>query len=304
MHMVASCCVRKPLQSDLPNGWEQERSTWPHHETSRFVEAAGIRWHVQHMGQGPPLILIHGTGASTHSWRDLMPLLARHYSVTAVDLPGHAFTDDLSPSRSSIEGMSEALGALLHTMQLSPVYCVGHSAGAVILCKMALERHIHPRRIVSVNGAFLPLGGGASRAFAPLARLLASSSVVARLLAPRPHRAHAAVTRLIAQTGSRLDAEGVELYTRLVRKPRHVAGALRMMGNWRLHDFQESLSKIPVPLTLIAAGNDLLVPPQQADIVQKITGHASVRRLDGLGHLAHEERPALLAEQIAAVCDS
>jgi magnesium chelatase accessory protein len=302
--MVESYCVRKPPRSEGPKGWEQERPTWPHHEASCFVEAAGILWHVQRMGQGLPLILIHGTGASTHSWRDLMPLLARRYSVTAVDLPGHAFSGDLSPARSSIDGMSGALGALLHTMQISPVYCVGHSAGAVILCKMALEHYIRPRRIISVNGAFLPLGGAAGRAFTPLVRLLANSPTVARLVAPRPHRAHAAVSRLIAQTGSTLDEEGVELYTRLVRNPRHVAGALRMMGNWRLHEFQKSLPKITVPLTLMAADNDLLVPARQADIVQGIAGHASVRRLEGLGHLAHEEKPALFAEQIAAFCES
>jgi magnesium chelatase accessory protein len=255
------------------------------------------------MGAGMPLILVHGTGASTHSWRNVMPLLARHYAVTAFDLPGHAFTDDLTSARTSIEGMSEALAALLQTLQVSPVYCVGHSAGAVVLCQMALQQHIRPRRIVSVNGAFLPLGGAASRAFAPLARLLANNPGMARWVAPRPHRAHAAVTRLIARTGSTLDEEGVELYTRLVRKSRHVAGALRMMGNWRLHDFQKSLPKIPVPLTLIVGGNDLMVPPGQADIVQRVTGHATVRRLEGLGHLAHEERPALIAAEVAAVCD-
>jgi magnesium chelatase accessory protein len=255
------------------------------------------------MGQGLPLILVHGTGASTHSWRDVMPLLARYYSVIAIDLPGHAFTDSLSPARTSIEGMSEALAALLHTLQVSPVYCVGHSAGAVILCKMALEQHIRPRRIISVNGAFLPLGGSASRVFAPLARLLANNPGVARLVAPRANRARAAVTRVIARTGSTLDEEGIELYARLVRKSRHVAGALRMMGNWRLHDFQKSLPKIVVPMTLIVGGNDLMVPPRQAAVVQGIARHATVRCLEGLGHLAHEERPALFADEVAAVCD-
>jgi magnesium chelatase accessory protein len=290
------------LETDA-NGWEQERKTWPHHETSCFVEAAGIRWHVQRMGQGPPLLLVHGTGASTHSWRDVMPLLARHYAVIAVDLPGHAFTDPLVQARTSIEGISAALAALLNILQVSPVYCVGHSAGAVILCKMALELHIRPRRIVCVNGAFLPLGGAASRLFAPLARVLANNAGLARLVAPRAHRARAAVTRLIARTGSTLDEEGVELYVRLVRKSRHVAGALRMMANWRLHEFQKSLPKIGVPITLIVGGNDLMVPPRQAAVVKESVRDVTVRRLEGLGHLAHEERPALFADEVAAVCD-
>jgi len=295
--------MHTPPETDV-NGWEQERHTWPHHDRSCFVEAAGIRWHVQRMGQGLPLLLVHGTGASTHSWRDVMPLLARHYAVIAVDLPGHAFTDPLNQARTSIEGISDALAALLNILHVSPVFCVGHSAGAVILCKMALEQHIRPRRIVCVNGAFLPLGGAASRVFAPLARVLASNPSLARLIAPRAHRARAAVTRLIARTGSTLDEEGVDLYVRLVRKSRHVAGALRMMANWRLHDFQKSLPKIGVPITLIVGGNDLMVPPRQAAIVQESARDVTVRRLEGLGHLAHEERPALFAAEVAAVCGS
>jgi magnesium chelatase accessory protein len=43
--------------------WNRDGGDWPNREASGFVEAAGSRWHVQKMGQGPPLLLIHGTGA-------------------------------------------------------------------------------------------------------------------------------------------------------------------------------------------------------------------------------------------------
>ena len=56
--------------------WATDGADWPNREASRFVEAAGLRWHVQVMGAGPVLLLLHGTGASTHSWRDVMPKLA------------------------------------------------------------------------------------------------------------------------------------------------------------------------------------------------------------------------------------
>jgi len=295
--------VRNPPHTDQATGWEEERLTWPHHETSRFVEAAGIRWHVQGMGHGRPLLLVHGTGASTHSWRDVMPLLARRYSVLAIDLPGHAFTEPLETARTSIEGISGALGALLQTLHVSPDYCVGHSAGAVILCKMALQRQIRPRRIISANGAFMPLGGAASRVLAPLVCWLANNPGVVRLMAPRARRARAVAARLLARTGSTLDEEGIELYARLVRRSGHVAGALRMMGNWRLHGFQQSLSMLEVPMTLIVGAHDLMVPPQQAAGVQKTLKQGTVRCLAGLGHLAHEERPALFADEVTAACE-
>ena len=77
--------------------WARDGRDWPHHQHSRFVSSGGRRWHVQQWpapsAHAPQLLLLHGTGASTHSWRDLVPLLARHAGVVALDLPGHGFTD-------------------------------------------------------------------------------------------------------------------------------------------------------------------------------------------------------------------
>jgi magnesium chelatase accessory protein len=268
---------------------------WPNHAASRFVEAAGVRWHIQQAGAGPPLLLVHGTGASTHSWRDLLPLLARHYTVLAPDLPGHACTSALAPARCSLRGMSACVATLLAALGIEPEYCVGHSAGAALLCRMALDGQLRPRRIVGLNGALLPLGGAAGVLFAPIARALGSSEWVARLLARRCAE-RKSVERLIANTGSRLDARGVDLYAALVGEPKHVAGALAMMGNWNLHPLEEDLKRLTVPLTLIAADNDRTVSPDQAWQVKRRLPGATVVSVPGLGHLAHEEQPARIGQ--------
>ncbi|MFY0022431.1 hypothetical protein ABTQ05_21120, partial [Acinetobacter baumannii] len=66
------------MLSDRPD-WATDGRDWPHRDASRFVDAGRVRFHVQVMGSGPPLLLIHGTGAATHSWRDVAPLLAEHF---------------------------------------------------------------------------------------------------------------------------------------------------------------------------------------------------------------------------------
>ena len=94
--------------------FETDGRDWPHRQASRFVEAGGLKWHVQIMGAGPPLLLVHGTGASTHSWRDLMPLLAERYRVVAPDLPGHGFTQMPASSEGlSLPGMAAGVASLL-----------------------------------------------------------------------------------------------------------------------------------------------------------------------------------------------
>jgi len=281
--------------------WDRERHTWPNQQWSRFVQAGGLRWHLQQHGSGPGLLLVHGTGSSTHSWRDVMPLLAQHYTVLAVDLPGHGFSDSVPHARMSIAGMSECLAALLLAIDVEVNYCVGHSAGAVILCRLALDGLIAPRVVISENGAFVPWGGAAGTLFSPIARLMASGSLVPRLLswsAGNPVN----VARMIAGTGSHLDAQGIELYTRLVREPRHVAGALAMMANWDLYSFDRELPHLKTPLALIVAECDRAVPPRQAEWVKQRVPSAEIHRLAGLGHLAHEEDPRLVADEIAAIC--
>jgi putative magnesium chelatase accessory protein len=275
--------------------WEQDAAGWPHREASRFVTAAGLRWHIQVLGQGPVALLVHGTGATTHSWRDLAPRLAEHFTIVAADLPGHGFSASAPARCMSLTGMAEGLAALLQVLGMQPALVVGHSAGAAVLSRMALDRSIQPGAIVSLNGAFAPLSG-VQRLMSPVARLLALSSVVPRLVAARAQRSEAA-QRLIASTGSTLDADGSALYARLLRDPAHLSGALAMMANWRLDALWAELPALrPAPLLLVGS-NDHTVPPDQAwTVAERIRG-AHVHALPGLGHLAHEEA----SEQVAAI---
>jgi magnesium chelatase accessory protein len=270
--------------------WEQERHAWPNGSTSRFVDAGGLRWHVQVAGDGPVVLLVHGTGASTHSWRAVLPELARRHRVVAADLPGQGFTRGAAPSDLSIDGIARHVARLLNALGLAADHAVGHSAGAAILARMALDGLIAPRRIVAINGAFRPFGGAAHALFAPLARLLAGNAALARFLAGRAGDP-GTVRRLVEGTGSRLDAAGLAWYAKLAGDPAHVAAALGMMSRWDLHALARDLPRLAAPLTLLVGSRDRAVPPAQADWVRQRLPAAEVRVLPGLGHLAHEEDP-------------
>ncbi|MFN7570805.1 MAG: alpha/beta fold hydrolase BchO [Betaproteobacteria bacterium] len=292
------------LQLDAPPPWHTDGADWPNRTASRFVAAAGIRWHVQIMGQGPVLLLLHGTGASTHSWAELAPLLARHYTVIAPDLPGHGFTEALPPRRLSLPGMAEAVAQLVQTLHLPPALAVGHSAGAAILIRMALDARIAPRALVALNGALLPFAGLAGVLFAPLAKLLSLNPLIPRLFAWRALD-RGAVERLVESTGSRLTERQLDLYVRLLRNAAHVQGALDMMANWDLRALGADLPRLGVPLTLVVAERDGTVPPAQAEQARALLPAARIVRLPGLGHLAHEEDAARVAaaiDEVAGAC--
>ncbi len=274
--------------------WEGDGRDWPNRDASRFVAAGGLQWHVQIMGQGPPLLLLHGTGAATHSWRALMPLLARHFLVVAPDLPGHGFTGRPAPRRLSLPGMAQSVGALLQALEMNPRIVVGHSAGAALLARLCLDRRIAPEVLVSLNGALLPLAGLPGVVFSPLAKMLAQFDLVPRLFA-RHASDQPLVAKLLQETGSILDAPGIALYRRLASNPEHVGAALDMMANWDLRRFRADLPRLETQLVLVAGGNDRTIPPADTQRVRALLPAARIVVLSGLGHLAHEEQPRLVA---------
>lgn len=277
--------------------WDRDGRDWPNREASRFVDAGGLRWHVQVAGDGPVLLLVHGTGASTHSWRDLIPSLAQHFTVVAPDLPGHAFTQTAPGRGMSLPGMATALRTLLVVLDVEPRLAVGHSAGAAILAQMCLDRQIAPAGLISLNGALRPIGGIAGQVFSPLAKLLARGSTLPRLFAWWAGDGET-VRRMLDQTGSKLDRAGVGYYARLARDPDHMAGALAMMANWDLEALEAKLPKLPVPLALIVGSRDGSVPPDNAFVLRDRIAGAKAESIKGLGHLAHEERPADMVQII------
>jgi magnesium chelatase accessory protein len=285
--------------------WERDGRYWPNRASSVFIRAANLSWHVQRMGNGPPILLLHGTGSSTHSWRALAPLLASRFTVVAPDLPGHGFTETPVEDGLSLPGMAREIADLLTVLAFDPAMIVGHSAGAAIMTRMTLDGTVAPRALVSLNGALLPFRGFARSFFSPLAKLLVLNPLVPRLFAWRASD-RVAVERLIRNTGSEIDKEGVDLYRRLVSSHRHVSAALAMIANWDLDPLFRDLGKLKVPVLLVAGGDDWAISSEQAFRVQKRVPSAKVEYMRGVGHLAHEERPeeiASIIEQFAASSD-
>lgn len=277
--------------------WATEGRDWPHREASRFVLAGGLRWHVQVMGCGPPILLLHGTGAANHSWRDVAPRLSDDYTVIAPDLPGHGFTQTPAGEGSSLPGMAAGVSALVAALGVRPVLAVGHSAGAAVALRMAIDSGAFPAGVVSLNGALRPFPGAAGQIFPAMAKLIFLNPMAIQMFAWRAAQP-GAVARLMEGTGSRIDASGLEHYGRLLRTTGHIEGAMGMMARWNLVPLQNDLPRLAAPLTLVAAENDRAVPPAVAEEAAAIAPHARLIRLPGFGHLAHEEDPDRAAEII------
>ncbi|MEY3525363.1 MAG: hypothetical protein RIR92_1428, partial [Pseudomonadota bacterium] len=240
--------------------------------------------------QGPRVLLLHGTGASLHTWRDLLKPLAEHAQVLAIDLPGHGFSSLAAAEGMSLPGMARGITQLLDELAWPVQAFIGHSAGAAIAAQMVLDTPLQPEVLIGINPAWLPLPGLAGLLFPPAAKLLAMTPAVPHWFARQASRP-GVLEKLLQSTGSVLDARGNALYAQLVASPAHAQGALNMMAAWDLSRGREKLRQLRCPVRLLVGGKDATVPPVQAKQAMELLHNGELTEWPAYGHLVHEEAP-------------
>ncbi len=277
-----------------------DTSDWPNADLSREVFCPPHRWHVQESGEGDTLLLLHGAGGSTHSFRDLIPILAKSHHVVALDLPGQGFTRLGARHRCGLEEMTQDIASLCAQQGWHPGAIIGHSAGAAIALNLS-QYLLSPRgqspRVIGINAALDNFKGLAGLLFPAIAKVLASVPFTASLFSSASATKRR-IAALIRGTGSHLDDHGIELYRRLVADRDHVDATLMMMAHWSLDDLLAQLPRITAPTLFIVGDKDSAVPPDVSRRAATKMPAARVISLPGLGHLAHEEAPDAVAKEI------
>lgn len=268
--------------------WAREADTWPLSKHSTFIDVAPHRWHVQRLGRGPSLVLLHGAGGATQSFRALAPLLAAHFDVVMMDFPGQGFTRLGTRQRSGLAHTTQDISSLLAEIDVAPKIIVAHSAGAAVALSLA-EDHSEVR-VVGINPALGPFEGVAGWLFPALAKLLALNPFVPGIFA-RLSRAQGRVEGLLTSTGSVLDPTGIALYERLIRDRDHVDGTLLMMASWSVNALLDRLPRISAPVLFLLGAQDGAVPNRVAVDAAAHLPNATIKTFQNEGHLLHETAP-------------
>jgi len=275
--------------TDLPD-WGALSATWPNADASRFIEVDSVRWHVQVAGTGPVLLLLHGTGGASHSWGELLPLLARTHTVVVPDLPGQGFTSALTEP-ATIDAMARAVEKLCAALGCMPVTAAGHSAGAAVLLAMARDQKVPLAAIAGFGAALVPPPSAYRELVAPFLNPLATSTWAASIgaaLGAQP----AIADLVLAGASGTIPAAQRARYGALMASRAHVRGALAMMANWDIAALLRSLEGATLPpITLVHGTRDTFVPLARLREVAATLPSATVVAWEGAGHLLHEERP-------------
>lgn len=275
--LLSSGCLSVAPYSDI-------RSQAP---AENFITVDGRTVHVEQSGQGEPVVLLHGFGESTYSWRKIVPALAGRYRTVAIDLHGFGWTArPLEATAYNRDGQLAMVIGVLDALGLEPATVVGHSYGGALASAMAV---LHPERVralVLIDSAAPTYPDAKKNRLArcrPLARMLLplalSTSSIRRGLKRSFFDDELATTELARAYRQRLAIEGVlEAYVQLSAPPPSLGRSVE-------------ISKVRQPALILWGAQDRTIPIAGARKTAKLLPRARFVAIPRCGHSPIEERP-------------
>ncbi|MFP5365092.1 MAG: alpha/beta fold hydrolase [Thermoleophilia bacterium] len=275
------------------------RSAWLDVEWSehrRFVRVADRLLNVVELGDGPPLLFIHGLGGCWQNWLENLPELARDHRVIAVDLPGFC-ASEMPAGAVSITGYARLLDVLCEALAVDAAAVVGNSMGGFVAAELAINHPQRVERLVLVSAAGLQIAElRLERALQRLQRLRRLERAFSRCGGFVAARSEIVARRARLR---RIVPAGVAAHPALLPGPlvaEQVAGArpgfmpaVRAMAGYPLRD---RLAQIACPTLIVWGARDRVVPVRDAFAFEQLIGAARRIVYPDTGHLPMLERPA------------
>ena len=254
---------------------------------SRFVDIDGFRLRYVQRGEGPDLLLLHGIGASVVSFRYLLPLLARHYRVTALDLPGFGESSKLPEADYGLDAQTERVIHFLDRLGIGQTALLGASMGGAIALWLARLAPARFPRVVTLapaaDGSMLPR-------FPVMWMASLVSAVMGRWLAWL-------ILSFNVRRRELVTAEHVAAYLRPYQQGdaavRTFFAAIALLRDSRL---PAELATVEVPVLILSAARDRLIPLRQSVALGAKLPLATLQTHLEAGHHLMEDAPGWVAQ--------
>lgn len=271
---------------------------------SDFIEVRGMVVHVRDEGprQDPlPVVLVHGTGASLHTWEGWVQALKSQRRVITFDLPGFGltgpFAGQYAPGDYGGDTYARFVLDLMDALKVQRFVIGGNSLGGEVAWRTAVAAPSRVDRLVLVDAA----GPAFTPESVPIGFMLARLPVVNRLgehLLPRA-LVHSSL-RNVYGNPQRITPALVDRYFELTLREgnrralaQRLAGAVPGQG-------QERIATLRLPTLILWGGQDRLIPPAVARVFKRDIPGSELVMFDDLGHVPHEEQPQRTVQPVLA----
>jgi pimeloyl-ACP methyl ester carboxylesterase len=250
--------------------------------------------HVRVHGSGPPLLLVHGLMTSSYSWRYLLEPLGRHFTLYAPDLPGNGKSDRPLAPRYHPDALADWIGEVQAALGIRGSAVIGNSMGGYLCMRLALRDPGAMSRLVNLHSPGVP----EARLYALGAALSlpGMKSFVAWLARRKPEEwAHKNVHYFDESLKSREEARE---YGAPLAAPGGARAFVKHLGETMavgpVRRFYRELARrqargepFPVPLLLVYAERDPMVPPRFGELLARRIPGARLVRMANASHFAH-----------------
>jgi pimeloyl-ACP methyl ester carboxylesterase len=266
---------------------------------SKFLTIEGISVHLR--DEGPrddlhPIVLIHGTSASLHTWEGWVTILKGRHRVVSFDLPGFGLTGPFPDDDYRIEHYTRFVGDILDKLGVKHAVLVGNSSGGCIALQTALVRPDLADRLVLIASRGYPIDGKSLPIAWRIARAPILSSLATRIT-PR-FIIDRGVVRAYGDPG-KVTSDLVDRYYELTLR----AGNRRALTLFfQQQQFTESdrIKTIAIPTLILWGRLDRQAPLSDAARFHRDIAGSQLVVFDGLGHVPHEEDPAVSVKALEA----
>lgn len=279
---------------DLPAAELEARYGQP---PSQFMEIDGVRLHFRDEGSGPPLVLIHGTFSSLHTWQGWVEALQADYRLLRLDLPGHGLTGPRPDGDYSRRADVELVASWLDELGLERVSLAGNSLGGAIAWRFALAYPERVDKLILIDSAGLSSG---EHGESPLVFQLLGIPVLRQagvMFTPR-FLFERSLREVYAQ-GDQITDELIDRYYLLLRRQGNRAAMLDRLSTSQ-NPPEGDLNAIQAPTLILWGEQDRWIPLEVAYQFQQELPNAELVIIPQAGHVPMEERPQETAQLVAS----
>lgn len=253
----------------------------------------GININYLQCGTGEPILLLHGFGASTYSWRYIVDGLCEDYKIIAIDLKGFGLSDKPTDNKYTVRDQSEMVMAFIHQYRLNNVTLVGHSFGGAVALFTYLEMM---QSIESTISKMILLDSASYNQEFPYFISILRTPILNRIsLTLLPDKVN---TRMILKKAfyddSKITEEMTEVYASYLDTPGAyhalIATAKQIVPS-KIETITHRYKDINIPVLLVWGENDEIVPLSIGRSLSEEIPKAELRVIRGCGHVPQEECP-------------
>jgi pimeloyl-ACP methyl ester carboxylesterase len=270
-----------------------ERLAWAPNIPIRYVTVDGLKLRYIVTGEGPPLVLLHTLRTQLDMFQKVVPELARHFRVYALDYPGHGYSD-IPRTEYTADFFVTTVARFLERLEIEDAVLVGESIGGSIALLLAARHNARVRRVIAINPYDYDAGRGLRRG-SLLANVILGWNDVPILGATVMRLRQFPVQKKIFEGGvvqsqSFPPALLREMYQVGGRKG-HYRAFMSLVHHWPgWEQARGEYAKIDRPVLLIYGERDWSRPDEREANVRVIPG-AAVRIVPNAGHFLSLEAP-------------